>query len=121
MMIDNQRLPSLFHTLIPKPRNQDHRSATERVITQKSTRQNRNLKKKNLNAYDIQMPYFNNDFKIDLQKIFSFRINDKITTPISNTRRKKITQMSRKLLRVTLQRIGWYPANASICGLNLMS
>ena len=107
MMIDNQRLPSLFHTLIPKPRNQDHRSATERVITQKSTRQNRNLKKKkNLNAYDIQMPYFNNVFKIDLQKIFSFRINDKITTPISNTRRKKIPQMSRKLLRVTLQRIG---------------
>ena len=46
MMIGNQRLPSLFHTLIPKPRNQDHRSATERVITQKSTRQNRNLKKK---------------------------------------------------------------------------
>ena len=52
------------------------------------------------------MPYFNNVFKIDLQKIFSFRINDKITAPISNTRRKKITQMSRKLLRVTLQRIG---------------
>ena len=52
------------------------------------------------------MPYFNNVFKIDLQKIFSFRINDKITTPISNTRRKKITQMSRKLLRVTLQWIG---------------
>ena len=52
------------------------------------------------------MPYFNNIFKIDLQKIFSFRINDKITTAISNTRRKKITQMSRKLLRVTLQRIG---------------
>ena len=45
-MIDNQRLPSLFHTLIPKPRNQGHRSATERVITQKSTWQNRNLKKK---------------------------------------------------------------------------
>ena len=46
MMIDNQRLPSLFHTLIPKPRNQDHRSATERVATQKSIRKNRNLKKK---------------------------------------------------------------------------
>ena len=45
-MIENQRLPSLFHTLIPKPRNQDHRSATERVITQKSTRQNHNLKNK---------------------------------------------------------------------------
>ena len=45
-MIDNQRLPSLFHTLIPKPRNQDHRSTTERVATQKSIRKNRNLKKK---------------------------------------------------------------------------
>ena len=46
MMIDNQRRPSLFHTLIPKPRNQDHRSTTERVATQKSIRKNRNLKKK---------------------------------------------------------------------------
>ena len=35
--------------------------------------------------------------------------------------KKKITQMSRKLLRVMLQRIGWNPTNTSICYLNFLS
>ena len=35
--------------------------------------------------------------------------------------KKKITQMSRKLLRVMLQRIGWNPTNTSICCLNFLS
>ena len=35
--------------------------------------------------------------------------------------KKKITQMSRKLLRVMLQRIGWNPTNTNICCLNFLS